>query len=200
MVHECSPVIKETGLSSDNYFTAMVEGKKIRIPVRRLSEQKTFFAICFALDSDEIEISTGAALALGKLKDKRALPFLLKSFLTTNLKQAQAVAWALGELKDTRALPFLIEALDADFISQSVIVALGKIGSLQALETFFRLLDERDEKQRALIVKAIGQLSFEHEHALKREAVTRLMKCLEKEKSRAVRLTICVTSARLEKF
>lgn len=193
-------LIKDPLVKTDNYLEFMAHKEEHKIPLNFFCEEETFYAICHALDSADIEVSTGAALVLGRIKDKRALSFLLSSFLTTNVKKAQAIAWALGELKDPRATAFLIEALSQDFIAKSAIVALGKIGCLDSLDILLRNLKHRDENLRALVVKAIGQLSYGDQYELKSKTVATLMRHLAAESSRTVRLALCVISARLEKF
>lgn len=193
-------LIKDPLLKVGDCLEFVAHEEEHKLPLNHFCEEETFYAICHALKSADHEVSTGAALVLGRIKDKRALPFLLSAMLTTNVKKAQAIAWALGELKDPRATPFLVEALSQDFIAKSAIVALGKIGSLDSLDILLRSLKHRDENQRALVVKAIGQLSYGNHYELKSKTVGTLMRHLAGESSRTVRLAICVISARLEKF
>ncbi len=177
----------------------LMDGQEKQIPFSHLRKEDTFYAICQALNSADLEVAIGASLVLGHMHDKRALPFLLEAFLTTNGKKAQAVAWALGEIRDPQAVPFLLEALVAQFIPKSSIIALGKIGASSSLEVLINCLNNSDETVRVLAVKSIGQLHYVGKE-LKTKALSALMKHLLHEVSRAVRLAICVTSARLEKF
>ncbi len=185
---------------ADYCFEFHVDGASKKIPFSRLVQEDSFYAICQSLNSKELEVAIGASLVLGRLRDERALPFLLEAFLSTNGKKAQAVAWALGELADARAVPFLTEALAAKFIPKSSIIALGKIGASSSLDVLINCLKDRDETLRALAVKSIGQLRYGTQMELKARAVSVLMEQLRREVSRAVRLAICVTCARLEKF
>lgn len=177
----------------------MVLGHRKKIPFSFLAEQGTFLAICQALSSKESELVIGAALVLGRMSDKRAVPFLLRAFLTTDGRKAQAIAWALGELGDAQAVPFLEEALQASFIPKSAIIALGKIGASAALSSLLKCLEQRDELLRTLAVKSIGHLCFGDEQNLRAQAIEMLSLHEKKESSRSVRLLIRVTCMRLEK-
>ncbi len=174
-------------------------GHRKRIPFSILAEQGTFFAICQALSSSDPDLVIGAALVLGRMNDKRAVPFLLRAFLTPDGKKAQAIAWALGELGDAQAVPFLEEAILASFIPSSAIIALGKIGVRSSLPILLACLEEKDELLRALAAKSIGRLCFEGESEPRDRALTKLKAHETKEPSRSVRLLIRATCMRLEK-
>src|SRR5580700_7609550 len=113
-----------------------------------LREEKNFKFLCGALGHESLDIAIGASLALGRLQDRRATPYLLDAFLTTHGKKAQAVSWALGEIGAQEALPFLTEALASQFVPKSAIVALGKIGSPDSLEILLSTLNDDDDATR----------------------------------------------------
>lgn len=166
--------------------------------IKELANDDTFFLICQALFNAEDEIAIGASLILGRIRDKRAVPFLLKALLTNNHKRGEAIMWSLGEIADIAALPFLLTALRANFIPKSAILALGKIGSRDAVDAILQNLGSSDEAVRLLAVKAIGQIRFFHDDDLKSKASHSLAERLLSEASRRVKLLLAVVKSRLE--
>ncbi len=164
-----------------------------------LADDDTFTLVCRALHNVDDEIAIGASLVLGRMKDVRAVPFLLRALLTTDRKRAEAVMWSLGEIGDESALPFLLTALKANFIPRSAILALGKIGSPNAVDAILGSLGSTDEAVRLLAVKAIGQIRFGQNDGLITRASNTLTTRLGSEASRRVKLLLAVVKNRLEK-
>lgn len=87
-----------------------------------------------------------AAIALGNIGDRRAVPPLIKA-LSKDLKADEigCIVWALGELGDVRAveplLPYLSGfSLAIPELASKVATALGKIGDVRAVESLIELL------------------------------------------------------------
>jgi HEAT repeat protein len=151
-----------------------------------LREEKNFKFLCGALGHESLDIAIGASLALGRLQDRRATPYLLDAFLTTHGKKAQAVSWALGEI-------------GAQFVPKSAIVALGKIGSPDSLEILLSTLNDDDDATRALAVKSIGQLRLSGDQKRIAKALSALRLRLKIEQKRSVKLVLCIICNRLER-
>lgn len=165
--------------------------------LKELEDEENFTLVCHALFHEDLEISIGASLVLGYQRDARSLPYLLRAFLTKEQKRAEALVWALGEIKDESAVPFLLAALSAGFVSKSVILALGKIGSLEAMDAILGSLNDRDETIRLLATKALGQLSYDSDTTKATKVCFALKARLAHEASRRVKLLLAATSGRL---
>lgn len=161
--------------------------------------ETNFQLVCRALFHLDHEISIGASLVLGHIKEKRAVPFLLRALLTTDQKRAQAVMWSLGEIKDEAAVPFLLSALTANFVKKSAILALGKIGSPKTVDAILENLNDSDETIRLLAVKALLQIRFGQDHTIISKTKQLLKVQMACEASRRVKLLLSVLKDRLEK-
>ena len=81
------------------------------------------------------EVRGGAALALGRIGDKRATPALLKALAAARTPRLRLITvFALGELEDTQAVPALLAVLQQNTgtveVRARAVEALGKIASL----------------------------------------------------------------------
>jgi HEAT repeat protein len=168
--------------------------------LKELTNEENFLLVCKALIHNDYEISIGAALALGHMKDIRAVPYLLRAVLTTDQKRAEAIIWALGEIGDESAVPFLVAALEANFVPKSVMLALGKIGSVRTIDIILETLKNADETLRILAVKALAVAPFETEQSLVVKIKIALNTRLVVESSRRVKLMLSVIKSRLEKI
>ena len=86
-----------------------------------------------ALSHKKAEIQKGAALALGKIRDKRAFEPLLAMLENANDSLAGTAALALGDLKDPRAVKPLSAKLWSSSIQGDVALALAKIGDPKSI-------------------------------------------------------------------
>lgn len=168
------------------------------IDLAHLEDDETFTNICLALSEPDILVAIGASVVLGMLKNKKAVPFLLKAFLTTHEKKARAIAWALGEIGDARANVFLIEALHGHFVVKDCVQALGKIGSVSSFKTLLKALAHKEASVRALAAKALGQLNYEQHGSIKEKVLSNLNSSLKNENSMVVRLASIATQKKLK--
>lgn len=187
-----------SNINNAAFLSLTVNGAHHQVPCESLRKAENFEAICAATRHESIDIAIGASIVLGYLQDERALPYLFHAFLTTVARKAQAVSWALGEIGDESALPFLTEALLSHFVPKSAIVALGKIGSKSSVEILLKFLGDKDANLRALSAKSLGQIKFLNDQELIKKTLSSLKMQLKIENVRAVRLTICTVSGRLQ--
>ena len=111
-----------------------------------------------------------AAVALGKIKDKSAVPALCK-FLEESVKinqpkvnnRSRALAFALGEIGDLSAVDTLLKVLDVagdDSVKRTAITALGTLKAKKAVDRLVKVvLDDGENlltRQRA--VAALGEI------------------------------------------
>lgn len=167
--------------------------------LKEIADDESFLSVCSALAHEDNEISIGASLVLGHLRDQRALPYLLRALLTTDQKRAEAIMWALGEIGDESSIPFLIEALNANFLTKSAILALGKIGSPVSIKPILKSLSDHDEGIRVLAAKALGQIRYNQDAQIISDMLPMLKARLSQETSRRVKLLVAVICSRLEK-
>lgn len=111
-----------------------------------------------------------AAAALGKIRDKRAVPFLIKFNEVT----------ALGEIGDPSAIPFLLTMLkDGSWNNRCLAAeALGKIGNA-AVGPLANLIKNKELNDRGLVAAALGKTGA-------KEAIEPLIQAL-KDKDPVVR-------------
>lgn len=156
-----------------------------------------FEEIVVNLQHEDNEMVIGAALALGKLADNRAVKPLLFAFANTdNPKVGAALAWAIGQCRDVAALPLLNAAIENDFVAANACEALGAIGDLSSLNILLAALSFNNEDVRSYAARAISRLNFDADIKAKNRAITELQIFLQ-DQSRKVRLCAAVSLHRL---
>lgn len=116
-------------------------------------------------NGDSIERGN-AALQLGKIGDKSAVPSLIRAL---KYKEDSVVQWeaaeALGKIGDRRATPALVEALRdrSKTVRQKAAMALGKMGNNAGLSHIFWILQDDEDwwnrRDAAAILGNIGDKS-----------------------------------------
>ena len=106
-----------------------------------------------------------AALALGEIKDKRAVDPLIEAIKDNNSRVRGAVVKAIGELKDTRAVEPLIAVLnDSDsYVRLAACVALGKLGVSRVVEILVQALSSKDHNTSVNASSSLSELAREAE-------------------------------------
>ena len=123
-------------------------------------------------------VRSRAADALGKIRDERAAPPLIKALHDPDLKVRRTAANALGWIKHKRAVPHLLKLLqdpDADLRKEAV-AALGKIGDESTAPQLLKALDDSDWPVKAKAAEALGQIKHQR-------AVSRLLDALQHPRS-----------------
>jgi HEAT repeat protein len=101
-----------------------------------------------------------AAVALGKIGDRRAVEPLIKALGDINTNVRQAAAWALFKLEDSRAVEPLIKALgDINTnVREAAAWALFKLEDSRAVEPLIKALGDRDSNVREAAALALGKI------------------------------------------
>lgn len=81
-------------------------------------------------------------------------------FQQANIRRRQAIVRALGEIKDLRAIEPLIRSLADAEIRNTVIEALGKVGSSDANTMLIGLLKDDEPQIRKVTADALGQIGW----------------------------------------
>ena len=115
----------------------------------RLEDRREYAAAALdsAAASPSARVRGRAALAAGRIGDRRAVPLLTRLLADADTAVAASAAFSLGELADTTAVPALVPYVSADRITTAPTVvgeaalALGKMPTAagkQAVEGFLR--------------------------------------------------------------
>jgi hypothetical protein len=87
-------------------------------------------------DWDGVAASALAAEGLGRLKEKRAVPVLLRLLKTSEGEICGTVIWALGEIGDDSVVPELLPFLGSELLNGVTVDALRKLGAGDSVELF----------------------------------------------------------------
>ena len=149
----------------------MLEGKgKLReLAAKALGEigsKKATEALISVLDNAR-ELSGwqrgyNAAVALGKIRDARAVPHLVKILNDEGyLPQLQgAAADSLGKIGDKSVVDELIKALENKKIQREVIVSIGALGNPKGTEHLLKIFRAEDSSTplKAMVIESLGNL------------------------------------------
>jgi HEAT repeat protein len=115
--------------------------------------------LIWALASDDDEVRGDAALALGKIGNRRAVAPLCASLKVGDSSLRQVAAEALGEIGDPRAVQPLIAALgDSDVVArQAAAQSLGKMGD-QVVRPVIAALGDSNELVRHSAADALRHI------------------------------------------
>jgi cyclophilin family peptidyl-prolyl cis-trans isomerase len=119
-----------------------------------------------------------AALALGRIGDRRATRALIELFSQDAVESVRAMAaFALGENDDTQAIPALLNVLEQkdpkSAINGRIVEALGKLGSLQPVEEAIRA---QISEQIIRLLPAFGEANNSDGKVAARLTITALMR------------------------
>ena len=159
----------------------------------KIEDSNLLTQLLCALRHKEKSVIIGASLVLGRLKDERAVPSLIRAFLTTDREVGAAVAWALGQCQSPCAVPFLSMAVQKGFVVSNACEALGQVGSTDALPILFSTLKSIHEDERVFAAKALGQLA-QNCGRCERDRILESLAPLSTDSSRKVRMSAAVAS------
>jgi len=113
-----------------------------------------------ALKSENWLIRGKAALALGEIKDQRAVLPLIAALKDEDGSVRSAAAEALGEIKDRRAVePLIVTLEDKNWaVGMSAATALGKIKDPRAVEPLILALRHKDSRYREYAASALREI------------------------------------------
>lgn len=114
-------------------------------------------ALGYEKDWDSKFIRSGAARALGVIRDARAVKPLIQALKDEDVREAAAGAlWRIGE----PAVKPLIQALKGQdrVIRRQAAAALGEIGDEQAVEPLIQALKDEDRYMRRKAAGALGEI------------------------------------------
>lgn len=109
---------------------------------------------------EDPDIRTRAAVSLGRLRDRAAVPALIEALThaETAYDREEAVRW-LGRLRDPRAVEPLLESIPEFRTRYLVVIALGQIGDARAFEPLADMLTwEHRSNIRDNLVEGLGLL------------------------------------------
>jgi len=117
--------------------------------------------LCELLTDSETDIRIYAALALGDLKDRAAIPDLIRALRDDDRNVRFHVMEALGKLKAVEAAPDLLLIAEAEdfFLAFPAIDALAEMGDSQIVNRLAPLL--KSEMLRTAVVEALAKLGAE---------------------------------------
>lgn len=126
-----------------------------------IGDENAFNNLLNAFNEADKEIRPNIALALGNFKNKAAIDALVAGLSDLDANIRYACITSLGRLKDLNTVSNLLGCLGEsnEWIFLNVVDALAKIGNHKAtnpLVAFY--LRERNERKRAAIISALGQL------------------------------------------
>ena len=126
-----------------------------------IADETAFKNLLKAFNESEKEIRPNIALALGNFKNKEAVTLLISGLNDLDSNVRYACITALGRIKDMSAVSPILGCLGEsnEWLFLNVVDALAKIHSHKAtnpLVAFY--LRERNERKRASIINALGQL------------------------------------------
>jgi HEAT repeat protein len=115
------------------------------------------------LESESVSERRSAVLALGRLRDERAIPHLVKLLDDLDGSTKSNTILALGWIGSPKAVEPLIARLEDGTDKMQVAEALGNIGDPRAIEPLLSILDSSNYDTRYRINEALKQLGHHPE-------------------------------------
>lgn len=110
-----------------------------------------------AVETD-VNIVSSSIASLGKYRDERALPTLLKALEREDLWIKFHVIEALGEIGDRRALPSILTLYKEKSLRKPVLEAVGKIGDIGTLGFLLKIITD-EEKLNLTALRSLIQIA-----------------------------------------
>ena len=118
--------------------------------------------VCWAYQSDDLDLKASAIFAMGRTGDVSWLPTLVKELDNREPSVRYETANACGDLGEEDLVPFLVELLeDEDYQVQiACLNALGKIGGSLAKRALLRCIEEGDASLEEAARNALENVEF----------------------------------------
>ncbi|MFH1621881.1 MAG: HEAT repeat domain-containing protein [Candidatus Omnitrophota bacterium] len=123
-------------------------------------EKKEIQNYIMDLQSDNTKLRRKAAFELGKIGDKRAVPYLIKTLEDRDVYVRSNAICALGELRDKNAVSALLERFgkeDRATMRCFIIGALSQIDDERAIPFFLKILKEEEVDVKGGVVYYLGE-------------------------------------------
>jgi len=113
--------------------------------------------LLFFAGSENDYLKRAGIIALGALKDTRALPALVTALISKNDLVRWSAALSLGKIADAKAVPYLVKALkDKDeFVRSAAVWALGETGNGRSVEPLRLSLKDGSARVREAAASSI---------------------------------------------
>ncbi len=112
--------------------------------------------LIISMKKDHYRVRRGAAYALGKIGDRRAVGPLMEALKDADFEVRKNAAQSLGEIQDPVAVVPLIMALEESALFASAAEALLQIRDPSAIDPLSKLLNSDDKFFRMTAVKGLG--------------------------------------------
>ena len=118
--------------------------------------------VCWAYQSDDLELKASAIFAMGRTGEVSWLPTLIRELDNREPALRYETANACGDLGEEDVVPYLLELLeDEDFQVQiAALNALGKIGGSLAKRALLRCIEEGDASLEEAARSALENVEF----------------------------------------
>jgi HEAT repeat protein len=159
--------------------------------VQKLKGKRDVDGLLKALEYEKVpNVRAAAALALGELRDTRAVNALIASLKDTKAPVRKNAATALGKIGNESAVEQLILALqDENFtVSTAAATALGEIGDERATEPLMAAMEAESNFLRKAAAKALKQFVGAYEAKSRLETSEKAMTTPEERIARGIKI------------
>jgi HEAT repeat protein len=126
----------------------------------KIGDTTAFFHVSSCLKDSVEVVRKSAAVALGKMKESRAIPYLFEGLSDPHFSVRMSSASALVEIGEPSVKP-LIELLNHPTDTIAVYLAIESLGKLKekyAVKPLLKELEDDDWATRAFTVEALGEI------------------------------------------
>ncbi len=127
----------------------------------KIGNESVFNNLVEAFNTSDREVRPNIALALGNFRKDMAVELLISGLSDLDVNVRYACVTSLGKIKAMDAVSYLLGCLGEsnEWLFLNVIDALAKIGSHKATNPLIAFYArERNERKRAAVISALGQL------------------------------------------
>jgi len=151
----------------------------------KIGDTTAFTSVSLCLKDSVEVVRKSAAVALGRLKDKRAISYLIQGLSDPHFSVRMTSASALVEIGKPSVKPLikLLNKLKTDTIAAHLAIeSLGKLKNKKATSTLIKKLRSKDWTTRAFTVEALGKIGDKNGSAsLTMKGITAIKKLKKKE-------------------